>query len=114
MAVTIHPTQSSKDPSVPPPHERFRHTDEVDDPNLPGQMQTTISIRLVSCGTELDIMAEGIPDVIPPKGYCLGWQASLTRWRSWWRPRSRAEGPSSAFLATGRRPRPRPRPLPLR
>ena len=60
------------------PNERIRHTDVFDDPNLPGQMQTTISIRSVSCGTELDIVQEGIPEVIPPEACHLGWQESLT------------------------------------
>jgi len=60
------------------PYERIRHTDEFDDPNLPGQMQTTVSIRQVSCGTELDIVQEGIPAAIPPEACYLGWQESLT------------------------------------
>jgi uncharacterized protein YndB with AHSA1/START domain len=60
------------------PNERIRHTDKFDDPNLPGQMQTTITIKKVSCGTELNIVQEGIPDVIPPEACCLGWQESLT------------------------------------
>lgn len=59
------------------PNERIRHTDEFDDPNLPGEMQTTISIRQVSCGTELDIVQEGIPEAIPPEACYLGWQESL-------------------------------------
>ena len=49
------------------PNERIRHTDKFDDPNFPGEMQTTISIRQVSCGTELDIVQEGIPEAIPPE-----------------------------------------------
>ncbi|HEX4845027.1 MAG TPA: SRPBCC family protein [Geothrix sp.] len=60
------------------PHERIRHTDTFDDPNLPGEMQTTISLKQVSCGTELDIVQEGIPAVIPPEACHLGWQESLT------------------------------------
>ena len=60
------------------PHERIRHTDIFDDPNLPGEMQVTITLRKVSCGTELNIVQEGIPDVIPPEACCLGWQESLT------------------------------------
>jgi len=59
------------------PHERIRHTDKFDDPNLPGQMQTTITLRKVSCGTELNIVQEGIPQAIPPEACCLGWQESL-------------------------------------
>lgn len=60
------------------PHERIRYTDKFDDPNLPGQMQTTVTLKQVSCGTELNIVQEGIPDVIPPEACCLGWQESLT------------------------------------
>ena len=59
------------------PNERIRHTDEFDDPNLPGEMQTTVSLRQVSCGTELDIVQEGIPEAIPPEACYLGWQESL-------------------------------------
>ena len=60
------------------PHERIRHTDRFDDPNLPGVMQTTITLKRVSCGTELNILQEGLPAVIPPEACCLGWQESLT------------------------------------
>lgn len=60
------------------PHERIRHTDTFDDPNLPGTMQTTITLKQVFCGTELNIVQEGIPDVIPAEACCLGWQESLT------------------------------------
>jgi len=60
------------------PHERIRHTDKFDDPNLPGEMQVTITLKKVSCGTELSIVQEGIPDVIPPEACTLGWQESLT------------------------------------
>jgi uncharacterized protein YndB with AHSA1/START domain len=60
------------------PNERIRHTDKFDDPNLNGEMQTTITFRKVSCGTELNIVQEGIPDVIPPESCYLGWQESLT------------------------------------
>jgi uncharacterized protein YndB with AHSA1/START domain len=59
------------------PHERIRHTDGFDDPNLPGEMQTTITLKKVSCGTELHVVQEGIPAVIPPEACCLGWQESL-------------------------------------
>ncbi len=59
-------------------NERIRHTDEFDDPNLPGKMQTTISIRQVLTGTELDIVQEGVPEAIPPEACYLGWQESLT------------------------------------
>jgi len=60
------------------PNELIRHTDQFDDPNLPGEMQTTISIRQVSCGVELRIIQEGIPEVIPTEACYLGWQESLT------------------------------------
>ena len=60
------------------PNERIRHTDVFDDPNLPGEMQTTISLRKVSVGTELTVVQEGIPSVIPTEACYLGWQESLT------------------------------------
>jgi uncharacterized protein YndB with AHSA1/START domain len=60
------------------PNERIRHTDVFDDPNLPGTMQVTVTIRRVSCGIELDVVQEGIPEVIPPEACYLGWQESLT------------------------------------
>jgi uncharacterized protein YndB with AHSA1/START domain len=60
------------------PHERIRHTDTFDDPNLPGEMQTTISLTQVSVGTEVTIVQEGIPDAIPAEACYLGWQESLT------------------------------------
>lgn len=60
------------------PHERLRYTDKFDDPNLPGEMQTTVSLKTVSCGTELHIAQEGLPDAIPPEACYLGWQESLT------------------------------------
>lgn len=59
------------------PHERIRYTDRFDDPNLPGEMQTTITLKKVSCGTELNIVQEGIPSAIPPEACYLGWQESL-------------------------------------
>lgn len=60
------------------PNERIRHTDAFDDPNLPGEMETTISIRQVFCGVELNIVQQGIPEVIPTEACYLGWQESLT------------------------------------
>jgi uncharacterized protein YndB with AHSA1/START domain len=60
------------------PHERIRHTDRFDDPNLPGEMHTTITLKKVFCGTELNVVQEGLPAVIPPEACCLGWQESLT------------------------------------
>jgi uncharacterized protein YndB with AHSA1/START domain len=60
------------------PNERIRHTDRFDDPNLPGEIQTTITLRQVFCGTELNIVQEGVPGVIPAEACYLGWQESLT------------------------------------
>ena len=60
------------------PNERIRHTDTFDDPNLPGEMQTTIVLRKVTVGTEIEIVQEGIPAVIPTEACYLGWQESLT------------------------------------
>jgi uncharacterized protein YndB with AHSA1/START domain len=59
------------------PHERIRYTDTFDDPNLPGDMQVTVSLKKVSVGTELSIVQEGIPDMIPAEACYLGWQESL-------------------------------------
>lgn len=59
------------------PDQRVRHTDVFDDSNLPGEMQTTITITPVSCGVELNIVQEGIPEAIPPEACYLGWQESL-------------------------------------
>src|SRR5262249_38332894 len=59
------------------PNERIRHTDKFDNPNLPGEMVVTITLKKVFCGTEVNIVQEGIPDVIPPEACCLGWQESL-------------------------------------
>lgn len=59
------------------PHERIRYTDQFEDPNLPGEMQVTISLRPVSCGTEVEIVQEGLPAVIPVEFCYLGWQESL-------------------------------------
>lgn len=61
------------------PHERIRYTDEFDDPNLPGELQVTVSLKKVSCGTELNIVQEGLPDVIPMEACYLGWQESLAQ-----------------------------------
>jgi uncharacterized protein YndB with AHSA1/START domain len=57
--------------------ERLRYTDKFDDPNLPGEMQVTVTLKQVSCGTELNIVQEGIPDAIPVEACYLGWQDSL-------------------------------------
>jgi uncharacterized protein YndB with AHSA1/START domain len=60
------------------PSERLRWTDRFDDPNLPGEMTVTVNLKKVSVGTEITIVQEGIPDVIPPDACTLGWQESLT------------------------------------
>lgn len=59
------------------PDERIVHTDKFDDPNLSGEMRTTVSLKKVFCGTELDIVQEGIPAAIPTEACYLGWQESL-------------------------------------
>ncbi|MEP6875302.1 MAG: SRPBCC family protein [Burkholderiales bacterium] len=61
------------------PNERIRYSDKFDDPNLPGEMETTVSLRQVSCGTELTVVQEGIPEVIPVEMCYLGWQESLAQ-----------------------------------
>ena len=60
------------------PNERIRHTDKFDDPNLSGEMETTITLKKVFCGTEINIVQAGIPEVIPVEASYLGWQESLT------------------------------------
>ena len=60
------------------PNERIRYTDIFDNPNLPGEMQVSITLKEVSCGTELNVVQEGVPDVIPAEACYLGWQESLT------------------------------------
>jgi uncharacterized protein YndB with AHSA1/START domain len=59
------------------PNERIRYTDKFDDPNLPGEMHITVTLRNTPFGTELNILQEGIPDVIPAEACYLGWQESL-------------------------------------
>jgi uncharacterized protein YndB with AHSA1/START domain len=59
------------------PHERIRYTDKFDDPNMPGEMNVTITLKQVACGTELNIVQEGIPAAIPVEFCYLGWQESL-------------------------------------
>ncbi|AZO47935.1 MAG: toxin [Mesorhizobium sp.] len=59
------------------PGERLRYTDRFDDPNLPGEIQVTVILKQVSCGTDLDITQAGIPDAIPVEACYLGWQESL-------------------------------------
>lgn len=61
------------------PSRKIRYTDKFDDPNLPGEMQTTVTLRAVSCGTELGIVQEGVPEPIPLEMCYLGWQESLAQ-----------------------------------
>jgi len=61
------------------PHQRLRYTDHFDDPNLPGEIQVTVILIPVSCGTEINIVQEGIPEVIPVEMCYLGWQESLAQ-----------------------------------
>lgn len=61
------------------PFETIRYTDRFDDPNLPGEMQTTVTLKQVSCGTELNIEQQGIPEAIPEEMCYLGWQESLAQ-----------------------------------
>ncbi len=60
------------------PHEVIRYTDKFEDPNLPGEMEVTVTLKAVSCGTEIEITQAGIPEVIPAEMCYLGWQESLT------------------------------------
>ena len=61
------------------PSERIRYTDSFDDPNLPGEMQTTVTFKPVLCGVEIEVVQEGIPAAIPTEMCYLGWQESLTQ-----------------------------------
>ncbi|MDE2254011.1 MAG: SRPBCC family protein [Betaproteobacteria bacterium] len=61
------------------PQERIRYSDKFDDPNMPGEMETTVLLRQVSCGTEVHVTQEGIPEVIPVEMCYLGWQESLAQ-----------------------------------
>jgi uncharacterized protein YndB with AHSA1/START domain len=61
------------------PHERIHYTDKFDDPNLPGIIHVTVTLKQVSCGTELTIVQEGVPAVIPAEACYLGWQESLAQ-----------------------------------
>jgi uncharacterized protein YndB with AHSA1/START domain len=61
------------------PGELIRYTDKFDDPNLPGEMQVTVSLKPVSCGTEVNVVQEGIPEAIPLEMCYLGWQESLAQ-----------------------------------
>jgi uncharacterized protein YndB with AHSA1/START domain len=59
------------------PHERLRYTDKFDDPNLPGEITVTVVLKAVSCGTDVAIVQEGVPEVVPAEACYLGWQESL-------------------------------------
>ncbi len=59
------------------PSEYIRYSDKFDDPNLPGEMITSVTIKQVSCGSDVTIVQEGVPDVIPPEMCYLGWQESI-------------------------------------
>ncbi len=61
------------------PFEKIRYSDSFDDPNLAGEMQTTVTLKQVSCGTELNVVQEGLPEAIPPDMCYLGWQESLAQ-----------------------------------
>lgn len=61
------------------PHEKIQYTDKLDDPNLPGELQVTITLRKVACGTEVAMTQEGIPSAIPVEFCYLGWQESLSQ-----------------------------------
>ena len=61
------------------PNEHLRYTDRFDDPNLPGEMHTTVTLKKVSCGTELNVVQEGVPEIIPAEACYVGWQESLER-----------------------------------
>jgi len=61
------------------PHKRIRYSDKFDDPGLPGEMVTTVSLAQVSCGTEVNVVQEGIPEAIPVEMCYLGWQESLAQ-----------------------------------
>ena len=61
------------------PHERLRYMDRFDEPQLPGEIQVTVTLKQVSVGTELTIIQEGLPDAIPPEACYLGWQESLRK-----------------------------------
>ena len=60
-------------------NELIRYTDKFDDPNLPGELQVTVALKAVSCGTEMTVVQEGIPEVIPLEMCYLGWQESLAQ-----------------------------------
>lgn len=78
------------------PSERIRYTDRFENPNLPGDIRTTVVLKKVAGGTELDIVQEWVPSVIPPEAFHLGWQDSLVSWASWSRPTFPTDAPRTS------------------
>ena len=70
------------------PSERLRYTDKFDDPNLPGDIQVTVTLKKVSVGTELNVVQEGLPDAIPTEACYLGWQSRCETWQGSSSPKS--------------------------
>ena len=70
------------------PNERLRYTDRFDDPNLPGEIQVTVTLKTVSVGTEINIVQEGLPDVIPLEACYLGWGSRCKTWHVSQNPKS--------------------------
>ena len=89
------------------PFEKLRYTDHFDDPNLPGLMQTTVTLKAVSCGTELSAMQEGIPALIPLEMCYLGWQESLAQLATLVEPEIDAQHRALEQRRSLRRKRPR-------
>ncbi len=83
------------------PNEIIRYTDKFDDPNLPGEMQVTVTMKKVSCGTALTVVQEGVPDVIPAEACYLGWQESPCNWRTWWIRKSRIDSAQPPLVNWG-------------
>jgi len=82
--------------------ERLRYTDKFDDPNLPGQLQVMVTLKQVSVGTELNIVQEGLPDVIPQEACYLGWQESLRNLAKLAEPEIKSIGRRRPDVASGR------------
>jgi len=84
------------------PNERLRYTDKFEDPNLPGQLQVMVTLKQVSVGTELNIVQEGLPDVIPQEACYLGWQESLRNLAKLAEPEIKSIGRRRPDVASGR------------
>jgi uncharacterized protein YndB with AHSA1/START domain len=80
----------------------LRYTDKFDDPNLPGQLQVMVTLKQVSVGTELNIVQEGLPDVIPQEACYLGWQESLRNLAKLAEPEIKSIGRRRPDVASGR------------